>query len=133
MSDNIRAGKPLLELNLLKPRMNAGADMSGTSSKWIAPVMQHVYSAIHTLDWPPPEFLTYKGPAKSALVFVKGGACHTWKAGSGGSGGGGGTRQDFPLCLWQMMQLQRIHFTMLLPLITQNCDLNSARVSLVPL
>ena len=51
---------------------------------------------------------------------------HTRKV---GSGDGSGIRQDFPLCLPQVMQLRRSRFTMLLPLITQNCDLNSASFS----
>ena len=50
LSDTIRAGKPLLELNLLKLRIKVEADKSGTRSKCMALVIQHVYSATHTLD-----------------------------------------------------------------------------------
>ena len=41
LSDTIRAGKPLLELNLLKLRIKVEADKSGTRSKCMALVMQH--------------------------------------------------------------------------------------------
>ena len=50
LSDTIRAGTPLVELNLLKLRIKVEADKSGMRSKCMALVMQHVYSATHTFD-----------------------------------------------------------------------------------
>ncbi len=71
-------------MNLLKLRIKVGVDMSGTRSKWIARVTQHVYNAIQTLDRGPTVFVTYNSPAKSTPVFVNGGDSCTLKAGSRG-------------------------------------------------
>ena len=94
LSEISLSGTPCHVVKLLK---NIIAAMSGTKSRWIALVEQHVYKNSHTLEAQcPPDDITNIGPAKMTPVVWNGQDGVTWNygRGSGSSQSGVSARAD---------------------------------------
>ena len=82
------AGKPRLPTNLQNANKNVSTFRETVSFKWIAQVEAQVSKQMYTLEVAS-AFLdsrTYKGPAKSNPVWVKGGLSDTLNSGRSGEG-----------------------------------------------
>ena len=90
LSDTIRRGNPLRDMNLLKERMKDWVVISSTASEYTALMVQQVYKQIQVLNVQGAvlSILTMSGPAKSTPVKVNDGTSSTRYDGSGGGGGG---------------------------------------------